>query len=401
MKRGREAAANPALRRILPGAGLFCLSLLLSVLAAEGKGAAIRQSLRWLEFLGVLVMAADAGSRRALSLRLVATALALAALTAGIYALWFSRPWLVRVFPGEEAPSIWTARGSVWRAAGLMHPNALAAYMYACAGVCGAFWMSRAWSAASLLSLAAAALAAAVTVLTYSKAGTLGLGLVLAGLAAGGLSAFPGRLRPLLRLGTAGAAGLVIVCLCSVPENIASQFGAARAQVVKLSALVRSGGGAGEAVREAGVHVGQAGTALKTFDDRRLMAGMVGRMAADHPWLGVGPGHYRDAAVRYSPAGMMKEGLLHHPHSLYLLVLAEQGAVGLVALAALFVLLVRGSASPGGGGRLLWWFAWAGILAAFLFQSAFEVLTVQARGMFLAFVIGFFRFPPAVDGEGE
>jgi len=61
---------------------------------------------------------------------------------------------------------------------------------------------------------------------------------------------------------------------------------------------------------------------------------------AEHPWLGGGPGLFRDALEQAVAAGQAHPGLLryHHPHDQFLSALLLAGPVGLVALIALFAL---------------------------------------------------------------
>lgn len=61
-------------------------------------------------------------------------------------------------------------------------------------------------------------------------------------------------------------------------------------------------------------------------------------MIADHPWLGVGPGQFRDHYLSYRLAGASEE--IADPHQTLLDVTASAGLPGLIALLALLTILV-------------------------------------------------------------
>jgi hypothetical protein len=73
-------------------------------------------------------------------------------------------------------------------------------------------------------------------------------------------------------------------------------------------------------------------TKLLSWQDRMDYIFVSGRMLASSPWLGIGPGLYRHLAPLWGTGIANPIGLLTHPHSLWLIVLVETGALGLAAL---------------------------------------------------------------------
>jgi O-antigen ligase len=64
------------------------------------------------------------------------------------------------------------------------------------------------------------------------------------------------------------------------------------------------------------------------------------RMFRDHPWTGVGPGHYRTEFHLYHPGLLAEQAEWASAHNLYAHQLAERGLVGEAALLALFAVLL-------------------------------------------------------------
>lgn len=75
-------------------------------------------------------------------------------------------------------------------------------------------------------------------------------------------------------------------------------------------------------------------TKLVSWQDRLEYIRVAGKMLAASPWLGVGPGMYRHLAPLWGTGSANPVGLLTHPHSLWLTVLVELGALGLAAVGA-------------------------------------------------------------------
>jgi O-antigen ligase len=279
----------------------------------------------------------------------------------------------------------------VWRAAGFVHPNTLAALLFPGAVFCAAAWVGMPLSRRSVALLAASVAGAATVLLTYSRSGLLALGFAMSAVAASCFAA-PDVRRRLLRAGLLAALVAVTVRAASNPAALAEQFAVVRNTAAKL---VRIAGGTaeGKMMGAATADVSQSGLAVRTLDDRKLMAETAGRVAREHPLLGAGPGNWRIAAPRLAAAGMNTEGLIQHPHNLYLMVLAESGVLGLAAfiflMACLFWKAPWTGEWPGAAFRC----AWAGVFAGFLAYSMFDVPVIHARGMNMAFLLGFLRWP--------
>jgi O-antigen ligase len=130
----------------------------------------------------------------------------------------------------------------------------------------------------------------------------------------------------------AGAAGLAAAAAQAIPGR-ALRFGAA-------AALVAAAAAAWPALR-----------AVPSFEARLSIWKGCGKLAAEHPLLGVGPGRFRDAFVPYrrpeefafshaAEPGVYRE--VNHAHSSYAQVLAETGWPGaLLWVFFLYVLLRR------------------------------------------------------------
>lgn len=142
-------------------------------------------------------------------------------------------------------------------------------------------------------------------------------------------------------------------------------------------------------------------TKLLSSQDRWEYAAVVGRFFLQAPWFGIGPGEYRFLAP-LSGAGANPIGLITHPHSLYLGVLAELGSAGLAGLvwaglrlAGLAIRRIQKLARPwplAGGVALL--AGAAGNAAANLVEHGL----VHDRGVHLALYLGaalvWIRRPP-------
>jgi len=95
------------------------------------------------------------------------------------------------------------------------------------------------------------------------------------------------------------------------------------------------------------------------------------RMFRDHPWTGVGPGHYLTAFPRYFSGTLEGQSDWATAHNLYLHQLAERGVVGEAVLLTLFaVFLVRAWRAARGSRPAALWAAAA--VPAFLVMNATE-----------------------------
>ncbi|MCR1782007.1 O-antigen ligase family protein [Nocardioides carbamazepini] len=164
---------------------------------------------------------------------------------------------------------------------------------------------SSSWRRAALLSAATASLAVAC-VLSMSRGAWIGALASFVCLAA----CEPALRRALLAIGLAAAAicGAALVAPVGVPV-----LGVVGARIRTLGDPTQN-----------------------QYDDRPLVWAEAWRQAADHPWLGVGPGGFRSAATDSVSAVAAQPP--EHPHNLLLTVLADRGVVG----AALGIVVVAG-----------------------------------------------------------
>ncbi|WGX95216.1 O-antigen ligase [Nocardioides sp. L-11A] len=151
------------------------------------------------------------------------------------------------------------------------------------------------------------------------------------------------------------AASLAVACVLSMSRGawigaLASFACLAVCEPALRRALLAIGLGAAATcgaalVAPAGVPVlGVVGARIRTlgdptqnqYDDRPLVWSEAWRQAAEHPWLGVGPGGFRSAATESTSAVAAQPP--EHPHNLLLTVLADRGVVG----AALGMVIVAG-----------------------------------------------------------
>ncbi|MFC1435039.1 O-antigen ligase family protein [Streptacidiphilus sp. N1-3] len=150
-----------------------------------------------------------------------------------------------------------------------------------------------------------------------------------------------------------GAAVLVALLLTDVRLALRGALFTTAAAVVLVGGLGL--GGASVTARLSSITT-VAGAPDHSVSDRYDLWTTAARIWQDHPVTGVGPKefpNYRDAhaPLRLSSgsdtagagAGFAREPLLS-PHNMYLLVLSEQGLVGLTAFAALFLALLFGTA---------------------------------------------------------
>lgn len=78
-------------------------------------------------------------------------------------------------------------------------------------------------------------------------------------------------------------------------------------------------------------HASFLATKLLSLQDRLQYAQVVGTMLPIAPWLGIGAGLYKVQAIYWQQLNINIIGLLTHPHSLWLLILVENGVLGLAA----------------------------------------------------------------------
>lgn len=231
----------------------------------------------------------------------------------------------------------WLRAGAPERAHAFMHPVTFGEVtaLGALGGLC---WLSRErkTGAARATALAATALAAAALALSQTRAALLALGV-------GAVAA--AWLEPRARRWAAAGLGLGTV-------------GAALGEWLRYN---DSSFGAG---------LSASGAASRHI--RYVLWDVAWRMFRDHPWTGVGPGHYRTEYPRYFVGILDGNADWGSAHNLYLHQLAERGVVGGVVLAVLLgILLARAwrAARASSGAAALWA---AAAVPAFLVMNATE-----------------------------
>jgi len=132
-------------------------------------------------------------------------------------------------------------------------------------------------------------------------------------------------------------------------------------------------------------------TKLASAQDRFAYAAVCGQLLMQSPWLGIGPGMYRFLAPVLAEGDINPVGLITHPHSLWLTVLVETGICG---LAAIIFAGIRGARvifqdlrqlGPGWPTAAGW--ALAAGLAGFALANLTEHCLIHDRGMHTALII--------------
>jgi O-antigen ligase len=211
-----------------------------------------------------------------------------------------------------------------------------------------------------------------------------------------------------------GCAVAVAMLLTDVRLALRGALFTAAAAVVLVGGL--GVGGAGVTARLDSI-TRVAGAPDHSVSDRYDLWTTAGRIWRDHPVTGVGPKEfpqYRDAhaPLRLSSgsdtagagAGFAREPLLS-PHNMYLLVLSEQGLVGLTAFAVLFLSLLLGTArlawagrgGAGPGAALVALLTWQ--LVDFLYADIGGTTTVLVSVVLGLAAFGVFRAPAAPAPE--
>lgn len=272
--------------------GAYVAITALTTIVAAHRGAAARETLKFAEY-GVMLAAAYLCFRLDPDDTAVAGAFAVAAIAVALSAL-------AQEFTG--APSgLYVGSAIVPRIAGVLEgPNQLAGYAQVAIAAIGAWTLVR----RSVLTDAALALATCADVLTFSRAGIVGLAIVgIVLIAAGGRPALR-ALRPAY-LGL--AAGLAVVGWWA--------YYARTVDVLRVSL-------------EESAYAGGVG-------DRRELWGAAWRMWRAHPLLGVGAGNYELELPAYGVTGVRT-----HANSWFLQSLAEGGIALFVATVALVAAMI-------------------------------------------------------------
>jgi O-antigen ligase len=257
------------------------------------------------------------------------------------------------------------SQGAVLRAYGTFgHPNQLAGYLIlilpATAVTCLApgSWRQRLFPGISLAVMAAALL------LTFSRGAWLGLGLVGLMLAA--------LLVPRAGWWRALVAGVVVLGLIYAGLRVLPGPGHLIAQ--RAVSLQHPG-------QEDSVHF------------REVCVATALSMAREHPWVGFGAGEYNRNIRRFFDERYYAwDAINKHIHNLYLQILVETGALGLLGFLFWLGYWVavpwrRFGILPPGYARSLLAAVLAGVLAFFIHNN-FDVLTVFARGTHAAVLLG-------------
>jgi O-antigen ligase len=290
---------EPPAPLLLGALSFYCIATALTIAGAVHRGAAVRETLKVVEYgaiflAGFLCRKLDPDDAPPL------TAVAIAAAVVSLSAL-------AQEVAGASS-GLYIGSAIVPRIAGLLEgPNQLSAYCEIAAATLGAWALVR----RSALLDAALALVVCADVLTFSRAGLVGLGIVAALLlVAGGKPAWralrPGALG--LALGLAGTAWWAIY---------AHSPGVLRASL------------------EPSLYAGGVG-------NRSELWSAAWRMWLDRPIFGIGAGNFELALPSYGVLGVRT-----HANSWYLESLAEGGAVLLAATIALVAATVAGFARNG------------------------------------------------------
>lgn len=277
---------------LLAAIGTYVAVTALTIAVAAHPAAAVRETLKFLEY-GALLAAAYLCFRLDPDDAVLTGAFALAALAVALTAL-------AQEFTG--APSgLYVGNAIVPRIAGVLEgPNQLAGYFQVAIATLGAWSLAR----RTALTDAALALATCADVLTFSRAGIFGLAIVaIVLIVAGGRTA----LRALRPAYFGLAAGLAVVGWWA--------YYARTADVLRVSL-------------EESAYAGGVG-------DRRQLWSAAWRMWRAHPLLGVGAGNYELELPAYGVAGVRT-----HANSWFLQSLAEGGIALLLATCALVAAIV-------------------------------------------------------------
>ncbi len=306
-KRRVRVLGDPAARTLLWAGGAIVVATALSIASADARGAALRETLKSLEYLALFATVVVAARADAPGMPLrhafagsvaVVGALALAQEVRGA-------PSFV-CFAGHPIPRV---------AGPLEGPNQLGAYLGIALCVVAAFAFAR---SRTRLETAALAIGAAALVATFSRAGlvaaVVGLGLVAS-------------LTP-ARAVRGATAALAVGALCGVATTLA--WGVA---------IARGAGGFGAlahfwTLAEAS-DPGAVGTRSELY--RAAFA-----LWAAHPWLGIGAGNFE---LELGRAGFPT--LRTHANSLYLQALVEGGLpLAFATLATSVAAVVRFARGP-------------------------------------------------------
>ena len=339
--------------------------MLLSIGYAASAGLAVKESLKWLELLLVLVIVVDCAADE----RTVTWMLAALFAAGGAEALW----GVMQVATGG-GPAAFQVDGALRAFGHFEQPNPFAGYL------------------ATILPLA---VLMAIVARPRPRFRWFALGSTLAMLLAVAASQSRGAW-----LGVAAAA----VCLRAAWSRRTRFWLLPLAGAAALFTILAAAGLLPASMAD---RLGQAVEYFGVFDVRTVELtsqnwAVVERMAhwqagwsmfLDHPWLGVGAGNYAAAYPLYYVPPWLEP--LGHAHNYYLNTLAELGVVGLVLLLAvlttLFGQLGAALRLPTDADTVFWRAVVAGVVGAlvvFCVHSLFDNLFVHSVNVQLGFMVG-------------
>jgi O-antigen ligase len=361
---------------------LFLGAASLALLPAQNLAPALKEWLKWVEFLLLYLMVGSAlrpGERRGVAAALLLAGCLEAAL--GLYQFLF-----------QVGPPGFILFGRYMRAYGTFRqPNPFGGYVglllplgYAIVWLRGRSALSprsgAAWSERALwaLALVASALLALALAASWSRGALVGLagGLLLVALAVGwrrpsrGAGA-RGRVWPLLLIGVL----LLALAGPALTGMLPAGFLDRLADTVTL---------AGQDLTT--IEIDDANFALV---ERLAHWRAAWRMFAQRPWLGVGLGQY--ATVYPTVAVPRWQDPLGHAHNYYLNILAEGGMPGLAAYLAFWALTVAAAwrrARRSAGWERALALAALGMLGHLLAHSLFDNLYVHEMYLLIAVILG-------------
>ncbi len=396
LPRGEDQATEAALSAVEPAVALLTVAWLLrgvrlhrlrlraggvlAALAAVGVlmlfsatyalsfSAAIKETLKWLELLLVMLFVLDAAPDRRSTTWLLLSLFAAGALEAA---------WGAFQFVTQRGPAAFEVDGALRAYGNFDQPNPFGGYLSTILPVAIAVTLAPGtrrelrW-----LSGACATVIAGGIALSQSRGAWLGLAVAAVVL----LAIWSHRTRlvlpPLFAAGVAGIllvmSGIVSGALVQRASQAVEYFGVFDVRTVELTTN-------NWAVVERMAH---------------WQAGWL--MFLDHPWLGVGAGNYADAYPRYYLRSWVEP--LGHAHNYYINTAAELGVVGLVAFLVTVVLVLRHLARPlattalsSGSEPLFWRALLAGVLGSLVVlgvHNMFDNLLVHGVNAQIGFLLG-------------
>jgi O-antigen ligase len=341
--------------------------MVLSITYALAPGPAVKETLKWLELLVVLVVVLDLVRDRATTSRLL-----LALFVAGsAEAVW----GVVQSATGS-GPSGFAVAGALRAYGHFEQPNPFAGYLSTILPISVAMSLARSARGLRWLAVGATLVLALGVVASQSRGAWLGLatalGILLLAWSRRGRRLLIPAFGSILLAVLLAMAGLLPATLVDRLSQTLEYFGVFDVRTVQVTSE-------NWAVVERMAHW-QAGW----------------YMFLDHPWLGVGAGNYAEAYPGYYLGDWLEP--LGHAHNYYLNMLAELGVAGL-ALWGVFLALVFAALLPGlretrqltADAQAFWRPLLVGVLGAmvvFCTHNLFDNLFVHGMSVQLGFLLG-------------